>query len=225
MIFALPVAPYAAWQNDNGTRSRVIFPAVILTLALMMIGGYQITTMYLFPKDYSYFMNLNLASRIVTGPNDWLINISRKILLLISGLDYVFSVISGVLIDAAGATSEQFGQSPAVHLIVAYGLMYFGILSLVHCGLPRHFLQRVVPVVGLNAIAYVELASLFRGKVFSKRIATFLLYLIAVVVIFNGGTHCLLYDSTRIFFRKYGCSSERDDSSPRRRRVGYFATW
>ena len=191
MIFAIPVLAYIAWLNAEGRRNRILYPLLSLLITVTLIGGYQLVTAHMFPADDALFKATNLGDRQVSGVLGWLVNIPRKIGRMFWFGGYAYC-IGAVLVAAAAFLSASFRRNRLVHILFAYGAVYFALQTIVWYGPARYFLPFIVPMAGLTAIACVELTRWLAASPRFGKLAPLPAALIAVIVV-AGGLHIVAY--------------------------------
>jgi hypothetical protein len=194
MVFAIPLIAYIAWLKAETARERVVFPLVSLFLTVVLIGGYQFTVAHVFSADDALFKVTNLGDREVGGLIGFLVNIPRKIGRMFWFGGFTFC-LGALIVAAAGILSPKFRRSPLVHIFIGYGLVYFALQTIVWYGPARYFLPFIVPLAGLTAIAWVELASWFEANQHYRRYAPLPSLMIAVLVL-AGSVHVVTYMAT-----------------------------
>ncbi len=190
MVFAVPVVAYAACLNGaacldgKSRRPRALPVGVFLLTSCVVIIGWQVIARHGYAADYDYFNSLNLGARRVTGILDWFANLRRQFVNMLA-LGRGFVDVCVLLIVLAAAFCAGFRAMPAVRILLAYALAYFGLLSIVSYGPPRYFVPLLVPMAGLSAIACVELARWCATR-FRPRLPALLAPALLILLVLSG---------------------------------------
>ncbi|HKO52896.1 MAG TPA: glycosyltransferase family 39 protein, partial [Polyangiaceae bacterium] len=158
MAFAFPLVAHYAWSSGRNPRHSLLLALASVVLILGSLGLYHLLISHVYAADYQSFRTLNVDERKVRGIAGWLVNVVRKLgqMFYFGG---AFVGVAAVLIAAAALLVPAFKRSSLVRVLVAYVILYLGILTPIWYGPPRYFVPFMVPLAGLTAIACIGLTT------------------------------------------------------------------